>query len=254
MLENTFVHIPGLGTQTERALWSQGCLCWDDYLADSDRFSCGQADKALVREILERSRDGLAAGDFRFFQKGLGMKDAWRAFPAFRKSCVYLDIETDGGQSGASVTTIGLYDGAEFRCLLKGRDLALFPEIVAQYGLIVTFFGAGFDLPMLQRCFRGLRFDQIHIDLCPTLRRLGYKGGLKRIERTLGISRSGDTDGLDGLDAIRLWRRYTALSDEAALETLIAYNREDVVNLERLAEIAYDKLRRETFQPEAVAV
>ena len=177
----------------------------------------------------------------------LGIKESWRAFPEFRDSCVYLDIETDGGKGGNSITTIGLYDGNEFTALVQGDNLENFRDIFSQYSMIVTFFGAGFDVPMLQKRYKDVLFDQIHIDLCPTLRRLGLRGGLKSIEKQLGLSRGEDTDGLSGYDAIRLWNRYKTLGDDRALQTLIAYNREDVVNLETLAEHAYFGLRHAIF-------
>jgi len=247
VLESTFIHIPGLGLETERALWTDGCYSWKHLSEGIDRFSYGQVERSIVKRSIEKSFKSLEKRDGTFFQRGLGLKDSWRAFPEFRDSCVYLDIETDGGTSGASITTIGLYDGVEFKCLIKGQNLEQFPEIIAQYGMIVTFFGANFDLPMLEKRFFGLRFKQLHLDLCPTLRRVGLRGGLKSIERQLGISRGEETDGLGGLDAIRLWRRYTTLGDDQALETLVAYNREDVVNMEYLATYAYDHLKKVTF-------
>jgi len=196
---------------------------------------------AFVRPYLRRSIEALAAGRHQFFGPRLGMKNAWRALPDFRSSCVYLDIETDGGSRGESVTMVGMYDGSEFKCLVQGHDLEQFRDAISHYSMIVTFFGAGFDLPMLERRFPGLRLDAIHVDLCPTLRRLGLRGGLKKIEKTLGLARSEETDGLGGMDAVRLWRRYQR-GDDRALETLIAYNREDVVNLQPLAEFAYKEL------------
>jgi uncharacterized protein YprB with RNaseH-like and TPR domain len=84
------------------------------------------------------------------------------------------------------------------------------------------------------------------MDLCFALRDIGYKGGLKKIEKQLGISRGDDTDGLTGLDAVRLWRQHQ-LGIESALERLIAYNREDVVNLETISEIAYKGLKGKTM-------
>lgn len=226
----------------EKSLWRQGCLSWSDFLENPDQYSCGSVGTESMCQQLALSQKALAEGDFDFFRSGLGLSEAWRAYPHFKDRCAYLDIETDGGRAGSSVTTIGIYDGTDFHCFIKGQNLNDFPEAIKKYAMIVTFFGAGFDLPMLQKCFRGIRFNQIHLDLCPTLRRVGLRGGLKKIEKQLGIQRGDDTDGLDGLDAIRLWRRYTALKDESALETLVAYNREDVVNLEVLAQVAYDKL------------
>ena len=249
MLESTFLQIPGLTVADEAALWKAGCFTWKDLADGLDRFSYGEVQQSVVKRTIDKSYKSLEKRDGAFFKKALGLREAWRAFPEFRDSCVYLDIETDGGRSGSSITTIGMYDGVDFKCLIKGRDLEEFPDIVAKYGLIVTFFGASFDLPMLEKRFFGLKFKQLHIDLCPTLHRLGLKGGLKKIEKQLGIERGDDTDGLGGLDAIRLWRRYSMLGDEQALETLIAYNREDVVNMEYLAGYAYDNLKKQMFPP-----
>jgi uncharacterized protein len=248
LLRQTFIHIPGIGHETEASLWKQGCDSWSHYLEDPKRFRVGQVEKESFRKQVQSSIKSLEEGRHQFFAKGLGLKEAWRAFPEFRSSCVYLDIETDGGQSGNSVTMVGLYDGREFQCLVKGDNLESFRDVISHYSMVVTFFGSGFDLPMLQKRFLGLRFDQIHLDLCPTLRRVGMKGGLKKIEKELGISRGEDTDGLNGYDAILLWQRYIRNRDGSALEKLIAYNREDVVNLERLAEIAYAKLQEDTLE------
>lgn len=246
MLERTFCHVPGVGEQTERSLWGQGCGTWADYLRGPENFSIGGAERRTFDKFIDRSVKSLEKLDFSFFAQSLGSREAWRAWPEFRQSCVYLDIETDGGQSGTSVTTIGLFDGTEFRCLVKGQDLDEFPELMGRYGMIVTFFGLGFDVPMLKKAFPQVRFDQIHFDLCYGLKRVGYRGGLKSIERQLGIARSEETDGLSGFDAIRLWNEYLH-GEDSSLKTLVEYNREDVVNLETLTEIAYSKLFHETI-------
>ncbi len=247
MLRNTFLHVPGLKEKGERVLWQAGCHEWDHLIDEPDRFDYGDAPRDNVKRYIERSRKALETGRHQFFRKGLGIKDAWRAFGDFRHSCVYLDIETDGSQRYDSVTTIGLYDGKEFKCLVKGQDLENFRDVISHYSMIVTYHGAGFDLPALQKRFFGLSFDQIHLDLSPTLRSIGLKGGLKSIEKEVGIERSPETVGLNGYDAVKLWRRYQNFGDENALEQLIAYNREDVVNLERLAVLAYERLRKTTF-------
>lgn len=252
MLERTFIHVPGLGAHTEKALWKQGCVTWDKFLEEPDSWTLGESTRASIKSTIESSSRALGSKNHQFFSDALGTKESWRAWPAWRKSCVYLDIETDGGDSGNAVTCVGLYDGTAFRCLIKDQDLHLFPDIISHYGMIVTFFGTGFDIPMLKRAFPGFHFDHLHMDLCHTLKRLGYRGGLKKIEKQLGINRGEDTDGLNGMDAIRLWREYLR-GNEASLDTLIAYNQEDVVNLERLAEIAYSKMERETLTEAGVA-
>ena len=246
MLTRTFIHVPGLGAHTERELWRQGCVTWERFLQSPEEFQTGGCDRGLFERSVSGSVEALSIGNHQFFQSGLGSREAWRAWPEFRRKCVYLDIETDGGMGADSITCVGLYDGQAFRCLIAGEDLGLFPDIISHYSMIVTFFGSGFDLPMLRRAFPQFHQDHIHLDLCPTLKRLGYRGGLKKIEKQMGIARGDDTDGLDGKDAIRLWRMHQR-GDRRALDTLIAYNQEDVVNMERLAEIAYDKLARQTL-------
>jgi uncharacterized protein YprB with RNaseH-like and TPR domain len=55
------------------------------------------------------------------------------------------------------------------------------------------------------------------------------KGGLKAVERTLGIGR--DIDGKGDDDPRLLWRRYRMHRDENSLERLLSYNQEDTLNL-----------------------
>jgi uncharacterized protein YprB with RNaseH-like and TPR domain len=242
VLQRTFIHVPGIGKTTEQSLWRQGCRDWSSYLDGQGRFSTGRADRGEVRDFLQHSSHALASREHQFFRRHLGLKEAWRAYREFSSSCVYLDIETDG----ASITTIGLFDGNRFTVLLKGENLENFRDEVSRYAMIVTFCGGTFDLPMLERSFPQ-SMDQLHVDLCPVLRKLGFRGGLKRIEKELGIVRPPELDGLNGFDAVVLWRRYRGLGDEKALDKLIAYNREDCVNLQRLAEVAVARMEVATF-------
>ena len=125
---------------------------------------------------------------------------------------------------------------------MKGEDLQEFAEDIGRYQLLVTYYGSGFDVPFFRRRFPGVVFDHLHIDLCPVLHRLGYKGGLKHVEEQLGIARSPETQGLGGWDAVRLWHEYQCGSREA-FALLTAYNTEDIVNLESLLEFAFPRLR-----------
>lgn len=244
MLTQTFVHVPGIGRRTERHLWKQGCRDWDALLADPSRYSVGSASRQVAVQTIQGSARALRDRHHQFFASALRATETWRAWHDFRDSCVYLDIETDGRNSGDCITVIGLYDGQNFEALVKGEGLETFRDRISHYSMIVTFFGSGFDLPVLTKRFN-MRFDQIHLDLCPTLRKMGIRGGLKKIEKQLGIDRGEGLEGLNGYDAVQLWRKYLRGSDPA-LETLIAYNREDVVNLERIAEYTYREMRRAT--------
>lgn len=241
MLRSTFVHLPGIGLETERRLWGQGCTDWSAFLDASHQWPVGSASREVARRELCRSSDALERGEHQYFARKLRQRHVWRAWPEFRHSCVYLDIETDGTSDPDGVTVIGLYDGQDCQFFVKGENLESFRSAISRYSAIVTFFGTGFDIPVLQKRFGGLVFDQIHIDLCNLMKALGIRGGLKKIEKQLGIERSEETAGLTGYDAVKLWRDHLR-SKPGALERLIAYNREDVVNLEPLMEHAYGKL------------
>jgi len=64
--------------------------------------------------------------------------------------------------------------------------------------------------------------------------RYNLYGGFKAVEQQLGIPRR--LQGISGWDAVLLWWRYQDYGDQNALELLLQYNREDVVNLKLLRE------------------
>jgi len=249
MLEHTFLHIPGVGFTTERSLWHQGILTWTDALGEDGPpagFSQGRWD--LCRRALEESSRCLAARDHFHFAGCLPAREQWRAYSHFHPRTAYLDIETTGLGHYHEVTVVGLYDGVRTATFLAGDNLDQLPEALEEYSLLVTFNGASFDLPFLERRFPGLVFDQLHVDLRYPLRRLGLSGGLKSIERRVGLEREPEVAGLDGWDAVRLWHEYQA-GNEASLETLIKYNTADIENLEHLMQLVYVRLRRQTGLP-----
>jgi hypothetical protein len=247
MLDHTYIHIPGIGQKTERHLWALGVRCWDDFLALEEPVpGLSPRRHGVIRDHLREARRSLDQGDFRYFAQSLPPLETWRAWPHFRSRTGYLDIETTGMGAWAQVTVVGLYDGQRVRTYVHGENLDQLPEDLARYAYLVTFNGATFDLPFLRRRFPGLDLCQVHSDLRYTLRRLGFRGGLKSIESQFGIRRSERTAGLDGWDAVRLWNEYRAGSQEA-LQLLVEYNTEDVANLEGLMAAAYEGLREQTL-------
>jgi len=239
VLEHTFVHIQGIGPKTERALWARGIRTWHDYLARPEPLLSVSRDR-LVRDELERSLEN--RGDVDYFSRRLQARDSWRLFEAFRAGTAYLDIETSGGYEGFDeITVIGLYDGARTQTFVNGVNLEAFEIAVAEYDVVVTFNGACFDLPCIRHAFPGITLPPAHIDLRFVLRRLGLAGGLKAIERRMGLAREEGVDGLNGLDAVRLWAEYRN-GDRSALDRLIRYNTADIVNLEPLMETGYQWL------------
>lgn len=240
MLDATFLHCPGIGPKTERRLWAAGAESWSEYELRREQLGISPASKARLDPLVAESARRLEARDFAWFAEHLPQKEHWRAFPFFSDRVAYLDIETTGGLESSALTVVGLYDGAEMHQLVRGRDLQRFPDFIVDKAMIVTFFGTGFDLPFLRRAY-GMEFPQLHVDLCFLLKRLGYRGGLKAIEDRLGITRSEDTQGLSGWDAVRLWNLWRG-GNARALEVLLDYNREDVLNMEVLLNWAYPRM------------
>jgi len=251
MLISTFVHIPGIGPKTEGQIWERGVHTWGDFLREPAAAGLSAVKTQRIAEAAATSVERLKQEDHRYFATMLQTREHWRAYPEFGHRIAYLDIETTGLEGYDQVTIVGVYDGRDVRIYTKGEDLQQFAADIGQYSLLVTFHGSCFDLPFLRRRFPGVAQALacvLHVDLCPALRRLGYKGGLKRIEQQLGIERSPETQGLDGWDAVRLWREWEQGSEES-LELLKAYNREDIVNLEQLMRFAYRGLCERTGVP-----
>ena len=243
MLRNTFCHIPGIGPKLEHRLWTMGYESWDSVL---DKGGAHLTSKRF-RRVPEDIRQSITELDNRntgFFSARMPAEEHWRFFREFRHSVAYLDIETDGSMDVDAITTIALYDGREVRCYVRDRNLDDFAGDIQDYKLLVTYSGKCFDVPVIERAFN-LTLDAAHIDLRYVLHSLGFRGGLKSCEKQLGIDR-GSLDGVDGYFAVLLWRDFVYTGNERALETLLAYNAEDVLNLEPLMIHAYNMKVRST--------
>ena len=151
-----------------------------------------------------------------------------------------MGIETTGLGRDDEITTIALYNGSEIRTYQQDRNLGEFVDDIQNYELIVTYNGKRFDLPFLRRVFRQ-SFDLPHIDMCPVLRGLGYKGGLKRCEKLMGVTRQVPAE-IDGREAVILWYQYRYQADISSLKLLLAYNRQDVLSLEELLIKTYNRI------------
>ncbi|MDO8682052.1 MAG: ribonuclease H-like domain-containing protein [Armatimonadota bacterium] len=246
MLTSTFIHAQGIGEKTEKSIWQAGILTWEQFLTSHDACRLSARQRSLLLPIVEESVTRLRANDYSYFASILPSSEQWRAFREFGDKAAYLDIETLGMGADDAITVIGVYDGENVKSYIKGHNMEQFLEDIERYHLLVTYAGAMFDLPHIRRAFPGHRFDQIHIDLCPALRRIGLKGGLKGIEKSVGLERPSEIAGMDGWAAVRLWREYEWGSKES-LDLLVKYNAYDVINLKPLAERAYEGLRTVAF-------
>ncbi len=244
MLENTFLHIPRIGRATEEKIWSRDIFTWDDYLKALKPPLKGKMHH-LATEQLCLSQEKLIRGEIQFFYERLRSSEQWRLFGQYHEQAAYLDIETTGlGYYGDHITTMALYTQGQVRYYVYGQNLEDFGRDIREDCLLITYNGKGFDLPFIERDL-GISLKNPHIDLRYVLGSLGYRGGLKGCEKQMGICR-GDLEGVDGYFAVLLWEEYMRRGNQRALETLLAYNIEDTVNLELLMFKAYNEKIRGT--------
>lgn len=239
MLKRTFCHIDGITINTEKLLWDSGIGNWEHFereLTTISTLSKGKIEK--IKAELPFSRNALEQNDLSYFKNRLPTKELWRLSPLGK--IAYVDIETTGmSRYGDHITLLGIYDGNSADIYIRGQNLHEARQRLQEFDIFVTFNGKQFDLPFIESEF-GCYYDAVHLDLRFMLKELGLQGGLKNIERELGIVRDGDICDVDGFEAVNLWRRYQR-GDAAALQTLLKYNREDIVNLKTLLEYYIDK-------------
>lgn len=153
----------------------------------------------------------------------------------------YLDIETTGlAPSGSEITVIGIHlcngGDAEF-IQFVGKDItsdSIF-EALRGVDIIYTYNGSRFDLPFIHSQL-GINLAELfaHRDLMYDCWRNNLYGGFKAVEQQLKISRK--LKEVNGYEAVKLWWRYVESFDLDALNTLLDYNKEDVINLKALKE------------------
>ncbi len=245
MIRRCFSIFDGVGPTRERAIRAAGITDWGAFMATAAIPGVSEALRRSVAGQIVAWAVALARGDAGFFAEHLPRPKHWMLWERFADRVRYLDIETTGLSARQhDVTLVGIGDGRRFEVLVKGRDLTAdrLAEALAGCEMLVTYFGTQFDVPFLRAKFPTLRWDYLHFDLCTAGRRLGLTGGLKKVERTLGIDRGDEIADVDGFEAVRLWRRYER-GDRAALRKLIDYNEADTRNLVRIAEIMRQRLR-----------
>ncbi|MGM5485404.1 MAG: ribonuclease H-like domain-containing protein [Nanobdellota archaeon] len=245
MIRRSFSFLDGIGERTEKSLWSDGIDSWDKFLScskDSVPSISGKR-KAYYDRRIKEARSNLYSFNSSYFRS---IRDTWRLYDFFRDETVFLDIESSGNSEDDYITIFGLFDGVNTKVMVD-LDLKALEEELSKYKLIVTFNGSSYDLPLIRKKFDILP-EIPHIDLRHLCSRLGLTGGLKEIEKELGIKRPGLVGQLGSGDPLTLWKMYRASGDEYYLDLLVEYNEEDVFNLKKIMEHCYERLSSMPFE------
>lgn len=246
-IENSFVPVDGVGEQTERALWAGGVTCWGEFdRSSASAVGIGSRRANRIETFIENGHRRLEDGDLDYFFESMPSRCGWRCYENVREETCFLDIETTGlDRRRHEVTTVSLHCGGETTTLVAGRDLSTesLNSAIDDAAMLVTFNGRQFDVPFLETNL-DLSLDLPHVDLRYPCSRIGLTGGLKAIERSVGIHR--DRPDLSGRDAVDLWHRHCR-GEQGALETLIEYNRADTVNLQTLMDLVSERLHHEVY-------
>lgn len=262
MLTETFIHVPEVGFERERALWEGGFRTWWDVLNATDDQLPPGTPTAFLRQTLSSSLEALERSDWEDVARLLKPANHWRALrmleapvpqpltlPPLR--VLALDIETEGISKWENhVTAVGVCgDATGF------APLALLPHrpqfqdqlfgVLEQTDLLLTFNGSQFDIPFLkaQPGLHRMPIPPFHVDLRFLFAASGIRGGLKRVQVDMGYKREGALAEVDGYMAVLLWQEHLRRTP-GALDTLVRYCLEDVVVLLDLAPIGYNLMAK----------
>jgi uncharacterized protein YprB with RNaseH-like and TPR domain len=234
-LSRTFQLIKGVGPYRERDLWARDIADWDDFerAAATGTIMSTRLD-AELRSKLGEARQALADGDLPALAAMVPPREHWRLYGHFIERAAFFDIEADGDNVP---TVVGVMDHQGVATFRRGHSLEQLPARLAQSDVWVSFNGAVYDVPALRAHF-GEGFPQpvVHVDLRFLVRQAKLKGGLKGIEKSLGLGRPPHLEGVRGMDAIRLWREWNYNHELEALRILVEYNLYDAINLRSVLE------------------
>lgn len=231
ILDQSLCLLDGVSPEAEIRLRRSGVLTCRQLATEAERhFSLRHAER--IRESFAQMESAARLGLADWFVGHFPCGHRVRAIPEFAADTLFYDIETDGMGRGAAVTCVTTLRAGRARTFVRGRDLDGFLEEWAAAKLLVGFNSKRFDTPFVCKEF-GLAAAPAQIDLMDEAGHYGLRGGLKAIEKRVGFGR--ETVGCaNGADAIECWRRWRDEADAAALDTMLAYNREDVLSLRHL--------------------
>jgi len=250
MIQNSFIMLDRIGNITEKRIYEQGINDWDSFLETDKIKGMSERAKPYYNRKIKEAKSALYNLDSKYFLNLIPQSETWRLYDFFKEDAVFLDIEASGLGEKDIITMIGLFDGINTKTMIRGInfDLNCLKRELARYKLIVTFNGATFDIPFINKRYLDLIPEIPHFDLRTACERVGLKGGLKNIEKQIGIKRNSKiVEKMYGGDALALWRMHRATGDDYYLRLLVEYNEEDVINLKKIADYVVERMKEKSL-------
>ncbi|HMP90398.1 MAG TPA: ribonuclease H-like domain-containing protein [Kiritimatiellia bacterium] len=231
-----FMHLPGFGPKRISAARSRGVNTWMELLREhhADLPGLDDSTPGWVKTV-RQCEVAVQSGDLRFLVNTFHRAEQWRILADFMQDASFLDIETSGDQLRPEITLIMARHRGRMYTFMADRNLDDFLALMDEIRLLVTFNGASFDVPQMENHFHIPMRDIPHIDLRWLFYHVELRGGLKEIERNVGLQRPPDLAGMDGAEADWLWRRWKATGNRKLLDRLVRYCAADVIGLEHLS-------------------
>lgn len=227
-------HLPGVGPARMDDFLRRGLHDWGALLHEYRGLGLPGKHDRLVK-TLEAGEAALARSDIHYFTGALHRADHWRILADFFDRATFLDIETSGDELRPEITTIIAKHAGRLHIYTAERNLDEFLHLLDHITFWVTFNGASFDVPQLENHFHIPLRDIAHVDLRWVCYHAQLRGGLKEIERAIGLTRPPDLVGMDGAEADWLWRRWKQTGNEKLVQRLVRYCAADVIGLELLS-------------------
>ena len=230
MLKSSFIFLEKITANKEKKIWQQGIKDWNDFIKAEKVVGIPKEKKPYYDRKLREAQAELLNDNSIYFSGLFPKKEMWRLYDYFKEEVGFLDIEVD---SDGKIIVVGISDYYNSNFFVRGINLerSILEKELSKFKFLVTFNGNSFDLPKLRKQL-GIEIKIPHLDLKPLCVKLGWKGGLKEVEKLLNLKRPVHLNG----SPVGLWKAFHASGDREYLDLLIEYNREDIENLKEVAE------------------